>query len=73
MINGKTIGAVILAGGHGSRMHSSVQKQYMALGGRPLITYALEAFDRSAADRLVLVVPRGRQSMSGPGFSPCAG
>lgn len=59
MINGKSIGAVILAGGHGARMHSSVQKQYMLLGGRPLITYSLEAFDRSSADRLVLVVPQG--------------
>lgn len=59
MTEGKSVGAVILAGGHGTRMNSSVQKQYMLLGGRPLIAYALEAFDRSAADRLVLVVPPG--------------
>ena len=70
MINGKTIGAVILAGGHGSRMHSSVQKQYMTLGGRPLITYALEAFDRSAADRLVLVVPQGETEYVRSGILP---
>lgn len=38
------IGAVILAGGRGSRMHSDIQKQYMLLDGRPLIAYALEAF-----------------------------
>lgn len=35
------IGAVILAGGQGKRMQSDVQKQYMLLGGRPLITYPL--------------------------------
>lgn len=27
------IGAVILAGGRGSRMHSGIQKQYMLLDG----------------------------------------
>ena len=43
------IGAVILAGGRGSRMHSDIQKQYMLLDGRPLIAYALEAFERSCA------------------------
>lgn len=53
------IGAVILAGGRGSRMHSDIQKQYMLLAGRPLITYALEAFERSCVDDLVLVTGAG--------------
>ena len=53
------IGAVILAGGRGSRMHSDIQKQYMLLDGRPLIAYALEAFERSCADDLVLVTGAG--------------
>ena len=53
------IGAVILAGGRGSRMHSGIQKQYMLLDGRPLIAYALEAFERSCADDLVLVTGAG--------------
>lgn len=53
------IGAVILAGGRGSRMHSDIQKQYMLLDGRPLIAYALEAFERSCADDLVLVTGVG--------------
>ena len=44
MIDTFRIGAVILAGGRGSRMHSTIQKQYMLLNGRPLISYALEAF-----------------------------
>lgn len=53
------IGAVILAGGRGSRMHSDIQKQYMLLNGRPLISYALEVFERSCADDLVLVTGAG--------------
>ena len=57
------IGAVILAGGQGSRMHSDIQKQYMLLDGRPLIAYALEAFERSCADDLVLVTGAGGQSL----------
>ena len=44
MEKGKRIGAVILAGGQGKRMNSPVQKQYMMLAGRPVITYALEVF-----------------------------
>ena len=59
MIDTLRIGAVILAGGRGSRMHSDVQKQYMLLNGRPLIAYALEAFEYSCADDLVLVTGAG--------------
>ena len=59
MINTFRIGAVILAGGRGSRMHSDIQKQYMLLNGRPLISYALEVFEQSCADDLVLVTGAG--------------
>lgn len=55
------IGAVVLAGGRGSRMKSEVQKQYMLLCGRPLITYALDAFENSPVDEMVLVVGRGEE------------
>lgn len=55
----KKVGAVVLAGGQGRRMHSAVQKQYMMLAGRPLITYALEAFEKSSVDEIVLVVGAG--------------
>lgn len=51
---GKTA-AVVLAAGRGRRMNSQVQKQYMELGGRPLITYALEQFEKSRIDRIILV------------------
>lgn len=39
--------AVILAAGNGSRMKSSVAKQYMLLEGKPLIWYALQAVEQS--------------------------
>jgi 2-C-methyl-D-erythritol 4-phosphate cytidylyltransferase len=52
------IGAVIVAGGSGSRMKSSIKKQYLVLAGRPLVAHTLMAFDSfDAIDRIVLVVP----------------
>ncbi len=56
------IGAVILAGGQGKRMRSNVQKQYMTLCGKPLIVYALEAFENSPVDVLVLVTAAGEEA-----------
>jgi 2-C-methyl-D-erythritol 4-phosphate cytidylyltransferase len=50
--------AVIVAGGSGSRMKSSVKKQYLDLGGRPVVAHTLMAFDAcSIIDRIILVVP----------------
>lgn len=54
----KTV-AVVLAAGSGSRMNSDVKKQYMELGGKPLIYYSLKAFEESIIDDIVLVVSRG--------------
>ena len=47
--------AIVLAGGSGSRMQSDVPKQFLPLGGKPVITYALSAFENSAVDEIVLV------------------
>lgn len=48
--------AVVLAAGSGSRMRSDVPKQFMELGGRPLIWYALDVVERSAIiDDCILV------------------
>ena len=49
------IGAVVLAAGQGKRMGTKVAKQFLELEGRPLITYALEAFEASPVDEVVLV------------------
>lgn len=51
--------AIVLAAGKGSRMGTAVQKQYLDLLGKPVITYALEAFEHSEVDEVVLVVGQG--------------
>ncbi|MCI8516962.1 MAG: 2-C-methyl-D-erythritol 4-phosphate cytidylyltransferase [Hungatella sp.] len=53
--------AVILAAGRGTRMGGSTRKQYLELEGRPLICHALEAFERSPVDRIVLVTGAGEE------------
>ncbi len=48
--------AIVLAAGSGSRMKSEVPKQYMPLGGKPLVWYALKAIERSSViDDCILV------------------
>ncbi|MFR1833558.1 MAG: 2-C-methyl-D-erythritol 4-phosphate cytidylyltransferase [Lachnospiraceae bacterium] len=47
--------AIVLAAGQGKRMQSHVQKQFLLLNDRPLITYALEAFENSSVDQIILV------------------
>ena len=54
----KTV-AIVLAAGSGSRMNSDVKKQYMEIGGKPLVYYSLKAFEESLIDDIVLVVSRG--------------
>lgn len=51
--------AVVLSAGKGSRMHMDIQKQYAALLGRPVISYTLDAFEKSAVDEMILVVGEG--------------
>ncbi|MCI6857708.1 MAG: 2-C-methyl-D-erythritol 4-phosphate cytidylyltransferase [Eubacterium sp.] len=48
--------AIVLAAGKGTRMNAKIQKQYMNLLGQPVITYALNAFERSSVDEIILVV-----------------
>lgn len=51
--------AIILAAGQGKRMQSNIPKQYLKLKDRPLITYALEVFEDSFIDEIILVVGKG--------------
>lgn len=53
------IAAIVLAAGKGTRMESNIQKQYLELGGKPLITYALQAFEDSPVKQVILVAGRG--------------
>lgn len=55
------ITAIILAGGQGKRMGSGIQKQYMLLAGKPLIYYALNAFQNSPVDDIILVTGAGEE------------
>ena len=36
--------AIVLAAGQGKRMNSKVQKQFLELGGKPLLYYSLKCF-----------------------------
>jgi len=56
MYKRRKVTAVILAGGSGSRMGASGNKVYLPLGGRPAISYAVEAFAKHLyVDELVFV------------------
>ncbi len=50
--------AVILAAGLGTRMNSDLPKVLHPLGGRPMLSYPLEAARRAGVTRVVLVVGR---------------
>ena len=54
---GSKVGAVIVAAGSSSRM-GGVDKVFAPVGGRPLLTYAVEAFERSAAVDAIVIVMR---------------
>lgn len=53
------VAAIVLAGGSGKRMRSSMKKQYMLLQGKPLMYYALRTFQDSEVDEIVCVVAPG--------------
>lgn len=54
--------AIVLAAGMGKRMNSSVPKQYLMIAGRPVLYYALKAFEESDVTDIVLVVGEGEVS-----------
>ncbi len=55
--------AVLLAAGNGKRMGGPVRKQYLVLGGRPLMFWAMDTFEKSFVDELILVVSPGDEEM----------
>jgi UDP-N-acetylmuramoyl-L-alanyl-D-glutamate--2,6-diaminopimelate ligase len=52
----KTISAVILAAGKGSRMHSGIPKVLHKICGRPMISYTLENLRGSGVGEIIAVV-----------------
>ena len=53
--------AIVLSAGKGSRMGSSVHKQYLLLYGKPVIYYTLKAFEESPVDEIILVTGEGEE------------
>lgn len=54
--------AIVLAGGSGKRMGTKVHKQYLLIGGRPVISYSLQVFQESPLiDEIILVVGKGEE------------
>lgn len=48
--------AIVLAAGQGKRMNSKVQKQFLEIGGKPLIYYSLNCFQECPfIDEIILV------------------
>lgn len=54
--------AIIVAGGKGQRMGSDVPKQFLPVGGRPILMHTLERFRQySASLKIILVLPHEQQ------------
>ena len=51
--------AIVLAAGRGSRMKTNVHKQFLLLGGKPILYYCLKTFEDSFIDEIVLVTGEG--------------
>ena len=52
---------ILLAAGQGKRMNSDVPKQYLTLGNRPVLFYAIETFQKAECiDEIILVVGSGQ-------------
>lgn len=49
---------IIVAGGSGSRMQSTLPKQFMLLAGKPILMHTIEAFHQySATIKIILILP----------------
>nr|WP_295280993.1 2-C-methyl-D-erythritol 4-phosphate cytidylyltransferase [uncultured Blautia sp.] len=48
--------AIVLAAGQGKRMHSKIQKQFLEIGGRPVLYYSLQCFQKSPLIRDIILV-----------------
>lgn len=53
--------AIILSGGKGKRMGTTVSKQYLELEGYPVLYYALTTFEKSSVDYIVIVCGEGEE------------
>ncbi|MBS1616531.1 MAG: 2-C-methyl-D-erythritol 4-phosphate cytidylyltransferase [Bacteroidetes bacterium] len=64
-INDKQAWVVLVAGGSGSRMGSALPKQFLNLGGKPLLCHSIEAFHAALPGmHLILVLPAMQLSLA---------
>ena len=47
--------AIVLAAGQGKRMHSKIQKQFLEIGGKPVLHYSLHWFQESTLIRDIIL------------------
>ena len=48
--------AIVPAAGQGKRMHSKIQKQFLEIGGKPVLYYSLHCFQESPLIRDIILV-----------------
>ena len=48
--------AIVLAAGQGKRMHSKIQKQFLEIGGKPVLYYSLHCFQESPLIQDIILV-----------------
>ena len=54
---------IIVAGGKGLRMGSDIPKQFLPIGGKPVLMRTLERFREYDADlQIILVLPEAQQA-----------
>lgn len=62
MYQGKKVSVVVLAAGRGSRMQMDLNKQYILLGGMPVLARTLQVLENCAAvDHIILVATKGEE------------
>jgi len=59
----KSVAAIVLAAGHGTRMKSDLPKVLHPLLGRPMLTFPVQAAFDAGAERVVAVVGYGRDQV----------
>ena len=47
---------IVLAAGQGKRMHSKIQKQFLEIGGKPILYYSMECFQKSPLIQDIILV-----------------
>ena len=53
---------IIVAGGKGLRMGTDIPKQFLPIGGKPVLMRTLERFREYSADlQIILVLPKNQQ------------